>query len=69
VFEDAEDMRASFAEEKIEIFIAVTATKHNEFVEKCKMEGQLVLPLLPGMAAIFNDGCIIKIRRSYRFVK
>jgi hypothetical protein len=28
IFEDAEDMRASFAEEKIETSIAVTATKY-----------------------------------------
>jgi O-succinylhomoserine sulfhydrylase len=28
VFEDAEDMRASFAEEKIETSIAVTTTKY-----------------------------------------
>jgi hypothetical protein len=33
VFEDAEDMRASFAEEKTETSIAVT-THTNEFVEK-----------------------------------
>jgi O-succinylhomoserine sulfhydrylase len=33
VFEDAEDMRASFAEEKIETSIAATATNTNEFVK------------------------------------
>jgi O-acetylhomoserine/O-acetylserine sulfhydrylase-like pyridoxal-dependent enzyme len=48
VFEDAEDMRASFAEEKDNIYSRYSNPNTNEFVEKvCKMEGQLlVLPLL-----------------------
>ena len=49
VFEDAEDMRASFAEEKDRnIYSRYSNPNTNEFVDKvCKMEGQqLVLPLL-----------------------
>jgi O-succinylhomoserine sulfhydrylase len=46
----------SFAEEKDGEYIAVTATQTQRVCRKvCKMEGQLlVLPLLPGMAAVYS---------------
>jgi O-succinylhomoserine sulfhydrylase len=55
IFEDAEDMRASFAEEKIETSIANNPNT-NEFVEKvCKMEGATAgFAFASGMAAVYS---------------
>jgi O-succinylhomoserine sulfhydrylase len=54
VFEDAEDMRASFAEEK-DRNIYSRYSNPNEFVEKvCKMEGQLLVLPASGMAAVYS---------------
>ena len=57
VFEDAEDMRASFAEEKERnIYSRFTNPNTSEFVEKvCKMEGaESGFAFASGMAAIFS---------------
>ncbi len=57
VFEDAEDMRASFAEEKQRnIYSRFTNPNTSEFVEKvCKMEGaESGFAFASGMAAIFS---------------
>ncbi len=57
VFEDAEDMRASFAEEKERnIYSRFTNPNTSEFVEKiCKMEGaESGYAFATGMAAIFS---------------
>jgi O-succinylhomoserine sulfhydrylase len=57
VFEDAEDMRASFAEEKDRnIYSRYSNPNSNEFVEKvCKMEGaEAGFAFASGMAAVFS---------------
>ena len=57
VFEDAEDMRASFAEEKERnIYSRYSNPNSNEFVEKvCKMEGaEAGFAFASGMAAVFS---------------
>lgn len=57
LFEDAEDMRASFAEEKEKnIYSRFTNPNTSEFVEKiCKMEGtEAGYAFATGMAAIFS---------------
>src|SRR5690606_22350799 len=57
VFEDAEDMRASFAEEKARnIYSRFSNPNTTEFVEKvCKMEGaESGYAFATGMAAIFS---------------
>ncbi len=57
VFEDAEDMRASFAEEKERnIYSRYSNPNTNEFVEKiCKMEGaEAGFAFATGMAAIYS---------------
>ncbi|MCB0460294.1 MAG: PLP-dependent transferase, partial [Flavobacteriaceae bacterium] len=57
LFEDAEDMRASFAEEKEKnIYSRFTNPNTSEFVEKiCNMEGaEAGYAFATGMAAIFS---------------
>lgn len=57
VFENAEDMRASFAEEKTHnIYSRYSNPNSNEFVEKvCKMEGaEAGFAFASGMAAVFS---------------
>lgn len=57
VFEDAEDMRASFAEEKVRnIYSRFSNPNTSEFVEKvCKMEGaEDGFAFATGMAAVFS---------------
>ncbi|OCB75164.1 trans-sulfuration enzyme family protein [Flavobacterium crassostreae] len=57
VFEDAEDMRASFAEEKERnIYSRYSNPNSNEFVEKvCKMEGAKAgFAFASGMAAVYS---------------
>ncbi len=57
VFEDAEDMRASFAEEKDRnIYSRYSNPNSNEFVEKvCEMEGaEAGFAFASGMAAVFS---------------
>ena len=57
VFEDAEDMRASFAEEKDRnIYSRYSNPNTNEFVEKvCKMEGAKAgFAFASGMAAVYS---------------
>jgi O-succinylhomoserine sulfhydrylase len=57
VFEDAEDMRASFAEEKERnIYSRYSNPNNNEFVEKvCQMEGaEAGFAFASGMAAVFS---------------
>ncbi|NER12527.1 aminotransferase class I/II-fold pyridoxal phosphate-dependent enzyme [Leptobacterium flavescens] len=57
VFEDAEDMRASFTEEKIRnIYSRFTNPNTSEFVDKiCKMEGaESGYAFATGMAAVFS---------------
>ena len=57
VFEDAEDMRASFAEEKDRnIYSRYSNPNNNEFVEKvCKMEGaESGFAFASGMAAVYS---------------
>ncbi|MBS1613896.1 MAG: PLP-dependent transferase, partial [Bacteroidetes bacterium] len=57
VFEDAEDMRASFAEEKVRnIYSRFSNPNCTEFVEKiCKMEGaEDGFAFATGMAAVFS---------------
>ncbi|HLP49715.1 MAG TPA: aminotransferase class I/II-fold pyridoxal phosphate-dependent enzyme [Chitinophagales bacterium] len=57
VFEDAEDMRASFAEEKVRnIYSRFSNPNCSEFVEKvCKMEGaEDGFAFATGMAAVFS---------------
>jgi len=57
IFEDAEDMRASFAEEKERnIYSRFTNPNTSEFVEKiCKLEGaQSGYAFATGMAAVFS---------------
>lgn len=57
VFEDAEDMRASFAEEKDRnIYSRYSNPNNNEFVEKvCQMEGaEAGFAFASGMAAVFS---------------
>lgn len=57
VFEDAEDMRASFAEEKDRnIYSRYSNPNSNEFVEKvCQMEGaEAGFAFASGMAAVFS---------------
>jgi len=57
VFEDAEDMRASFSEEKERnIYSRFTNPNTSEFVEKvCKMEGaEDGFAFATGMAAVFS---------------
>lgn len=57
VFEDAEDMRASFAEEKHRnIYSRYSNPNSNEFVDKvCKMEGaEAGFAFASGMAAVFS---------------
>jgi O-succinylhomoserine sulfhydrylase len=56
IFEDAEDMRASFAEEKIETSIAVT-TKYKWVCRKsgiCKMGATAGFAFASGMAAVYS---------------
>lgn len=58
VFEDAEDMRASFTEEKVRnIYSRFTNPNTSEFVEKiCKMEGaEDGYAFATGMAAVFSS--------------
>jgi O-succinylhomoserine sulfhydrylase len=57
VFEDAEDMRASFSEEKLRnIYSRFTNPNTSEFVEKiCKMEGaEAGYAFATGMSAVFS---------------
>jgi O-succinylhomoserine sulfhydrylase len=56
VFEDAEDMRASFAEEKDRnIYSRYSNPNTNEFVEKyVKWKGQLLVLPASGMAAVYS---------------
>ncbi|WP_268847953.1 trans-sulfuration enzyme family protein [Flavobacterium aestivum] len=57
VFEDAEDMRASFAEEKDRnIYSRYSNPNNNEFVDKvCKMEGaEAGFAFASGMAAVYS---------------
>jgi len=57
VFEDAEDMRASFAEEKVRnIYTRFTNPNTTEFIDKiCKMEGaESGFAFATGMAAVFS---------------
>ncbi len=57
VFEDAEDMRASFSEEKERnIYSRYSNPNSNEFIEKvCKMEGaEAGFAFASGMAAVFS---------------
>ena len=57
VFEDAEDMRASFAEEKHRnVYSRYSNPNSNEFVDKvCKMEGaEAGFAFASGMAAVFS---------------
>ena len=57
VFEDAEDMRASFAEEKDRnIYTRFTNPNNTEFVQKiCLMEGaESGVAFASGMAAVFS---------------
>ena len=57
VFEDAEDMRASFADEKDRnIYSRYSNPNNNEFVEKvCKMEGaETGFAFASGMAAVYS---------------
>ena len=57
VFEDAEDMRASFSEEKVRnIYSRFTNPNTSEFVEKvCKLEGaEDGYAFATGMAAVFS---------------
>ena len=57
VFEDAEDMRASFAEEKERnVYSRYSNPNNNEFVEKvCKMEGaEAGFAFASGMAAVYS---------------
>jgi O-succinylhomoserine sulfhydrylase len=57
VFEDAEDMRASFAEEKTRnIYSRYSNPNTNEFVDKvCKMEGATAgFAFASGMAAVYS---------------
>ena len=57
VFEDAEDMRASFAEEKDRnIYSRYSNPNSSEFIEKvCKMEGAVAgFAFASGMAAVFS---------------
>jgi O-succinylhomoserine sulfhydrylase len=54
-------MRASFAEEKIETSIAVTATKYKWVCEKvCKMEGATAGFATSGMAAVYSTMALLK---------
>jgi hypothetical protein len=54
---------------KIEILAVAATQTTNEFVEKCaRWKGNAGFALAWN-GCYFNDGCIIKIRRSYRFVK
>ena len=58
VFEDAEDMRASFTEEKVRnIYSRFTNPNTSEFVEKvCKLEGaESGYAFATGMAAVFSS--------------
>jgi O-succinylhomoserine sulfhydrylase len=71
VFEDAEDMRASFAEEKDRnIYSRYSNQNTNEFVEKvCKMEGAKAgFAFASEWLQSTNNGCFI-VRRSYHFVE
>ena len=57
VFEDAEDMRASFADEKDRnIYSRYSNPNNNEFVNKvCKMEGaESGFAFASGMAAVYS---------------
>ncbi len=57
VFKDSEDMRASFAEEKVRnVYSRFTNPNTSEFVEKiCKMEGaEDGYAFATGMAAVFG---------------
>jgi len=57
IFEDAEDMRASFAEEKVRnIYSRYSNPNSNEFVDKvCQMEGaEAGFAFASGMAAVFS---------------
>ena len=57
VFEDAEDMRASFAEEKVRnIYSRYSNPNSSEFIEKvCQMEGaEAGFAFASGMAAVFS---------------
>jgi O-succinylhomoserine sulfhydrylase len=63
VFEDAEDMRASFAEEKDRnIYSRYSNPNTNEFVEKyVRWKGNCWFCLcFWNGCRIFNDGCVIK---------
>ncbi|WP_278019665.1 PLP-dependent transferase [Flavobacterium ginsengisoli] len=73
VFEDAEDMRASFTEEKERnIYSRFSNPNTSEFVDKiCKMEGaDSGYAFATGMAAVYSTfASIIKFWRSYCFCK
>jgi O-succinylhomoserine sulfhydrylase len=53
VFEDAEDMRASFAEERQNMYSRYS-NKTNRFVKVCKMEGATAGFAFAGMAAVYS---------------
>ena len=77
VFEDAEDMRASFTEEKERnIYSRFSNPNTSEFVDKiCKMEGaEAGYAFATGMAAVFstfaallNSGDHVSLRQILRF--
>jgi len=63
VFEDAEDMRASFAEEKDRnIYSRYSNPTSNEFINKvCQMEGAATgFAFASGMAAVFSTLAALK---------
>ncbi|MEY4084897.1 MAG: hypothetical protein RL074_684 [Bacteroidota bacterium] len=69
VFEDAEDMRASFADEKERnIYSRYSNPNTIEFINKvCQMEGaETGFAFASGMAAVYSCG-FIEIGRSYCF--
>jgi O-succinylhomoserine sulfhydrylase len=73
VFEDAEDMRASFTEEKVRnIYSRFSNPNTTEFVDKvCAMEGaEAGYAFATGMAAIYSTFCrIAGIWRPHRFCR
>jgi O-succinylhomoserine sulfhydrylase len=61
VFEDAEDMRASFAEEKTGIFTAIqTQITTNLLAKYALWKLQLVLPCIRYGSGVFHFGCVIE---------
>lgn len=73
VFDDAEDMRASFSEEKERnIYSRFTNPNTSEFTEKiAKMEGaEAGFSFATGMSAVFSSlAALFKQWRSYNFSK